>query len=197
MQLLKKNRYYKPVRLIFFFLLIWLCTHILYLAVNGVPDYRGSADVAIVLGNVVYNNGNLSPWLKTRVDKAIELYREGRVKKIFVSGGRGKGKYHYPEGDAMRAYLIKMGIPEMVIIKDNEGVNSYYTAKNFIELTQKEHFSSAIIVTHFYHIARCRYILNKLGFHNLYSVSADRFHWVDLPGAFRDVVAYYKYVAVY
>src|ERR1700738_4285333 len=77
-------------------LLVWIIIHIIYITVDGFNNYKGKADVAIILGNTVYANGSLSAWLQGRVDKALALYKEGKVKKIFASGGIGtqeNGRY--------------------------------------------------------------------------------------------------------
>ena len=182
-------------RLIFLYLSVWILSHFIYQLADGLPEYKGKADVAVVLGNKVYIDGSLSPWLKLRVNKAFELFKAGRVKKIFVSGGIEKEGQR--EGDAMKNYLVQKGVPDAAVIKDNAGVNSYATAKNFIALSKKENFSSAVIVTHFYHVPRCKYIFNKLGFKNVYSASSDGFAARDITGIIRDMAAYYKYVLVY
>ena len=69
----------------------------------------------------MYADGHLSSWLQGRVDAALKLYREKRVKKIFASGGISKNKDgNYPEGDAMKRYLVTQGVPAADVIADNE-----------------------------------------------------------------------------
>ena len=134
-------------RFIFLYFMVWILTHLIYMLADGIPDYKGKADIAIVMGNKVYTDGSLSPWLRLRVDKAYQLYKDGQVDKLFVSGGiEDEGQR---EGDAMKNYLVRKGVPDSVIIKDNYGMNSYATAQNFIKLNQTKHFSSTIIITHF------------------------------------------------
>ncbi len=189
------NRWVKRTAL---FLLAWIIIHVIYISIDGFRDYAGSADVAIILGNHVFADGSLSPWLKGRVDKALDLYRQGRVKKIFASGGISENiAGSYPEGDAMKSYLEQQGVPPVDIIADNKGVNSYFTAKNFIEWNQSQHYRNAIIVSQFYHITRCKYIMRKLGFMNVYSAASEKYAVNDALGALREVPAFYKYMLVY
>src|SRR5450432_227108 len=103
----KKMKFFKSRKLKFFisFFIVWLLLHSAYVIYDGLHDYGGKADVAIVLGNSVYADSSLSPWLKGRVDAAVKLYKEGRIKKIFASGG--KGEYGVHEGDAMKKYLVE------------------------------------------------------------------------------------------
>ena len=49
-----------------------------------------SAYVAIVLGARVYPSGRLSPMLEDRIQTALELYQQGKVKRILVSGDNGR-----------------------------------------------------------------------------------------------------------
>ena len=173
----------------------WMLSHSAYVIYDGLHNYSGKADVAIVLGNSVFAHGSLSPWLQGRVDAALQLYEEGRIKKIFVSGG--KGEYGVYEGDAMKKYLIEKNVPGNDIIKDNNGNNSYLTAKDFIALNDSLHFASAIVVSSFYHITRCKYIIKKLGYKNVEGFASSRYFWKDGYGLFREFFAFYKYVLFY
>lgn len=148
-----------------------------------------------MLGNEVYKDGSLSPWLKGRVDAALALYRNKQVKRIFVSGGVGDSKF--PEGDAMRNYLVQQGVPPEDIFTDNEGDNSYLTAKNFIALNEKEHFRSAVVVSSYFHVLRSKYIVQKLGFENVSGDHSRAYFGKDILGLMREFPAFYKYVLVY
>jgi len=193
----KKMKLLKSRKLKFFiiFFIAWLLLHSAYVTYDGLNDYSGNADVAIILGNAVFADSSLSPWLQGRVDAAIKLYQEGRVKKIFASGG--KGEYGVHEGDAMEKYLVKKDIPASDIIADNNGKNSYLTAKDFIVLNDSLHFASAIVVSSFYHITRCKYIIQKLGFKNVEGFASKKYFWQDGYGLFREFFAFYKYAIFY
>ncbi|MEP6750674.1 MAG: YdcF family protein [Bacteroidota bacterium] len=172
--------------------------HIVYITIDGFRSFKGNADVAIVLGNRVLKNDSLSPWLQGRVDEALILYKAGKVKKIFVSGGISKDKDgDHPEGDAMQKYLLRHGVPSSDVIEDNCGRNTYLTAKDFIAWNKTYHYTSAVVVSQFYHITRSKYILRKLGFKNVYSAASESHNWNDVVGTLREVPAFYKYVLVY
>jgi vancomycin permeability regulator SanA len=182
-------------RFIALLFLAWFFLHSLWVVNEGLHDFTGKADVAIVLGNTVFKDGSLSPWLKGRVDQALHLYRNRQVKKIFVSGGIGTS--FYPEGDGMHNYLLAQGVPDHDILVDNYGDNSYLTAKNFLAYNQTAHYTSAVVVTSYYHITRCKYIMHKLG---LPAVESDYSHYTtvyDWYGLTREFPAFYKYWLVY
>ena len=64
---------------------LWIFCHTLYLFIDGLNDEGKKADVAIVLGTKINNDGTLSARLQARLDQSIVLYRQQRVKKIIVS----------------------------------------------------------------------------------------------------------------
>ena len=154
-----------------------------------------------MLGNTVYPDSSLSPVLQGRVDRAIRLYQDHQVNTIMLSGGTGKelGKVtgYVPEGLAMRLYCLKKGIPADALIEDNHGENTYLSAVDLIALQKERHFESAIVVSSFYHLTRAKYIIGKLGFHNLHSASSDVFFPIDAWGLLREFAAFYKYMIVY
>jgi vancomycin permeability regulator SanA len=176
-------------------LLAWFFLHCLWVVWDGFREPPAKADIAVVLGNTVYADGSLSPWLQGRVDEALHLYRNGQVKKIFVSGGTGTSEF--PEGDGMRNYLVQQGVPGSDVLVDNLGNNSYLTAKHFVELNGQQHFSSAVMVTSYYHITRTKYITRKLGFEQVSGASSKSLFWADWYGLTREFVAFYKYMLVY
>lgn len=175
--------------------LAWFFLHCLWVVKDGLHDFTGKADVAIVLGNTVFKDGSLSPWLQGRVDEALRLYRNGQVKKIFVSGGIGTS--YYPEGDGMRNYLLAQGVPAAAILVDNLGDNSYLTAKNFLTLNRLAHYQSAVVVTSYYHITRTKYIVRELGFRAVGGAYSRYMTVHDWYGLAREFPAFYKYWLVY
>ena len=94
----------------------------------GSTDYRRDADVAVVLGARVYPDGPLSLALSDRLDTAVELFREGRVRFVLVSGATGVEGIN--EATAMRRYLLDVGLPEERVLFDPDGANTLATARH-------------------------------------------------------------------
>ena len=72
-----------------------------------------------------------------RVNKAVELYNQGRAKYILFTGGFGYGKYSYPLSYTMRDNALKLGVPEENILVEErsnhvkEGaISSLFTLEN-------------------------------------------------------------------
>jgi vancomycin permeability regulator SanA len=190
----------KIARIVSGSLLVCFFLHMVYITIDGLRSYHGSADMAVVLGNRVNADGSLSPVLRGRVDRALALYKEGRVARIMVSGGmgeQGKDPGHYPEGLAMKQYLVGRGVLPDRIVEDNHGENTYLTAKDLLPVADSLHIHSVIVVSSFYHITRSKYIIRKLGFPDVHSAASQEFFWNDLLGLPRDAVAFYKYLLVY
>ncbi len=114
--------------------------------------------VAVVFGASVFGNGDLSPILANRVDRAIELYQAGKVDRILVSGDNRHPSYNEPR--AMQEYILGRGVNPSHVVVDNSGRSTYETclrAKKVYGLDQ------AVLVTQNFHLARALYIANELG----------------------------------
>jgi len=116
------------------------------------------AEVAIVLGAYVRPNGELSYILKDRLDWGYELYRQGKIDKILVTGDHGQVEYN--EVQAMKSYLLSRGVPEEDIFMDHAGFDTYdsmYRARDVFMV------KSAIVVTQNFHLKRAVYVGSRLG----------------------------------
>jgi vancomycin permeability regulator SanA len=158
---------------------------------SGLNDRIGHADIALVLGNQVSPEGKPSPRLKARLDKAAELYREGWFPRIMVSGATGREGY--PEGTAMKEYLVGAGIPAEAVIVDDAGVDTWASAGNTADLLRGQRLESVFVITQFYHVPRSRLALSKFGVGPLYNAHADYFEWRDLYSTLRELPAWVKY----
>jgi len=158
---------------------------------SGLKDHMGKADIALVLGNTVNTDGTPSPRLRARLDKTLELYREGYFPTIIVSGGIGiEG---YDEAKVMGDYLVSHGVPADQIIMDNEGINTYASAKKTLQIIRESNKKSVFVVSQYFHLPRARLTLERLGISPVYSAHANFFEWRDIYSSLREVVAYISY----
>ena len=141
------------------------CGQVLMIALHvqtfGSTDYRRDADVAVVLGAQVRSDGSLSLALSDRLDTAVELFREGRVRFVLVSGATGVEGIN--EATAMGGYLIDAGLPADRLLVDPEGVNTLTTARNARRLMAEHRLTSALVVSHYFHLARCKLLFEEQG----------------------------------
>lgn len=131
-------------------------------------DDAQEAQAAIILGAKVREDGNLSPILKDRVDKGIDLYKAGKVSKLLISGNHKRTAYD--EVNAMTNHAIEEGVPHRDIFTDHAGFSTYeslYRARKIFRV------KSAIIVSQRFHLRRVIFVARSLGL-DAQVVAADR-----------------------
>jgi SanA protein len=182
---LKKKRMKIVLAVFIFFLLIFLggiiAVAIMNLVIlNSARPYVYSisnvpaAHTAIVPGCFVDEKGNLSDMLFDRLKTAVQLYQQGKVKKILLTGDHGIKSYD--EVNSMRKTAEKMGVPPEDIFMDHAGFCTYesmYRARDVFRV------KSAIIVTQKFHLSRSIYIARKLGIEAV-GVPADSHRYMDV-----------------
>jgi len=117
-----------------------------------------TAPVAIVFGAGLSRDGSPSPVLRDRVATAAQLYFDGKVSKLLMSGDNRFINYNEP--GAMREYAIRLGVPEEAIVLDYAGRRTYdtcYRARHIFGVEQ------AILVTQAFHLPRALFTCNMLG----------------------------------
>lgn len=120
--------------------------------------YQQDTDAVVVLGASVYADGTPSDILADRLEVAADLYKAGAAREVIVSGDNTDS--HYNESDAMRDYLVELGVPEDKIVVDPLGTDTYssiYRAKNAYGANR------IIVVTQAYHLYRALMVANGLG----------------------------------
>jgi vancomycin permeability regulator SanA len=182
-------KYRRIIKFLLAIFLIWFLGHLVYTTIDGLRDEGRNADIAVVLGSKVNEDGSLSERLKQRLKCGLHLYEMGRVKKIIVSGGLGKEGYY--EGDKMRDFLIQNGISDSLIIVDNNGNNTIATVDNTLKLKSELNYQNLIIVSQYFHVTRTKMLFRKRDFNNVSSVSPRYFEFRDVYALFREFVAYY------
>ena len=90
-------------------------------------------DAIIILGCKIKEDGTLTNLLKSRVDRAIEFSKmqmENTGKDIFFvpSGGKGSDEI-ISEAEAMKGYLIDMGIDKKKILLEDKSTSTYQNMK--------------------------------------------------------------------
>jgi len=157
----------------------------------GLHDNLHAADLAVVPGSKVNPDGRPSLMLQARLDHAIDLYRHNYFKLVLVSGGRSREGYD--EADVMRDYLITHGVPRDVILEDHDGYTTWMTAKNTAHLMAGRHLKSVLVISQYFHMARCRLAFEKFGVAPVYTSHATFWSIRDLYSVPREAVGYVAY----
>ena len=135
---------------------------------HGPGEQVAAAPVAIVFGAGLWRSGAPTPVLADRVTTAVELYEQGLVGKILLSGDNSDQGYNEPE--AMRQLALRLGVPDDALVLDFAGRRSYdtcYRARYVFGVKR------AIAVTQAYHLPRAVYSCRELGI-DASGVAADR-----------------------
>ncbi|MGB3411497.1 MAG: YdcF family protein [Microthrixaceae bacterium] len=124
-------------------------------------DDRGPADAIVVLGAAQYD-GRPSPVLRSRLDHAVELYREGVAPQIFLTGSK-KSEDRFTEAYAGFKYLRAEGVPadDLVIVDDGSTTWESLAAAN--RVMRREGVTKVVLVSSSYHNRRLQGIAGELG----------------------------------
>jgi SanA protein len=143
--------------------------------VENVPADR----VAIVFGAGLRYDGTPTAILRDRVETAVQLYQQGKVSKLLMSGDNSFVDYNEPEG--MRQYALSLGVPDEAIVLDYAGRRTYDTCYRANAIFQVQ---SAILVTQSFHLPRALFLCNSFGVesdgvaaNNIYFRKTSRFIW--------------------
>lgn len=171
-------------------LLAWLLVHTVLISLDGLRNGQQRADIGVILGNKVNEDGTLSERLTQRLACGLALYRSGRVPRLLVSGGLGREGFW--EGTKMREYLLRHGVPDSAIVVDNAGNNTQQTVRNTVQLRAKLPIRSVLVVSQFYHISRTKMLYRQAGFAEVNGASPAYFELRDIYSLLREFVAYYQ-----
>ena len=136
---------------------------LLHLFTFGSTDYTRHADVAIVLGARVYRDGTPSLALSDRLETGIQLYAIGQVQYLLVTGGIGEEGQD--EAQTMRRMAMEAGVPEDRILVDEHGCNTLMSAQGCHRLLDEQGLTTALVISHYYHLARCKMLFTEYGIH--------------------------------
>ena len=132
------------------------------------PDTAPARRVAIVFGAGLLRDGTPTPVLRDRVATAAGLYFSGKVEKLLMSGDNRFADHNEP--GAMRAYALRIGVPDEDIILDYAGRSTYDTCFRANKIFEVR---SAILVTQRFHLPRALYLCNAMGVQSI-GVPADQ-----------------------
>ena len=126
-------------------------------------------DVGIVLGGITdYDNITQTHNFNKHADRlmdAEQLYRQGIINKIMLSGGNGwLFNDGYIEANAMRDYLLLNQIPSEDILIENTSRNTMENAFNSEKILQKEYANGKfLLITSANHMRRAKFCFEKAG----------------------------------
>ena len=134
--------------------LLLLMVHITY-QFGGGDSSTLPVDCVIVFGAAVHYGNEAGPGIYRRVETAANLYHEGNVHTIFLTGGKGSEKQD-SEALVMQRLAMRMGVdPDDLVLEDkatSTWENLLYT-RGLVE-----ECSSIVGISDRYHLARIQYL---------------------------------------
>lgn len=117
------------------------------------------AGVAVVLGcSERLADGRPNRFFRLRIEAAAELYRQGRVKGLIVSGDNRRKDYDEP--GAMREALVAAGVPRDRIWCDYAGLRTLDSVLRAHRIFGQDEF---IVVSQRFHNERAVFLGRRLG----------------------------------
>lgn len=123
-------------------------------------DLLNSSQVGLLLGTSKnLKSGSRNDFFYHRIEATAELFRNGKLKKVIISGDNSRVDYNEPQD--MKMELIKNGIPDSVIFLDYAGLRTLdavvrakeiFGQDTFIVISQKFHNERAVYLARHYGI---------------------------------------------
>lgn len=114
----------------------------MYSDTNSLP----MKEFGVVFGARVYGENRLTDAARERADASILLYKEGKIKKVFVSGDNANDQ----EAENLAKHLITNGVPAENILIDKMGLDTHDTCIHL----KDNNITDATLITQSFHLPR-------------------------------------------
>lgn len=118
----------------------------------GKDSHSAEADAAIVLGAAQWN-GKPSPVFEGRLKQGIELYEQGAVEYLVLTGGKSEDAAS-SEAEVGKQYAMEKGIPEEDILYEDRSLVTEENLNNAKEVAKKNEIHSFLLVSDQFHLKR-------------------------------------------
>lgn len=161
----KSKLFNKIGKLILSLFALWLVSFIIVVTIlitSAISDKEQQVDCIITLGAGLKGE-TPTLVLVERLNYTIEYFNENPDTKIIVSGGQGPGET-ITEAEAMKRYLIDSGIPQDVILKEEQSTSTYENmifSKKLYERTFGTRLKKVMIITNDFHMFRSKMLAKR------------------------------------
>lgn len=163
--------------------LLWLSSAWALDAYGRRSPPEGGWDAAIVAGCRVMPDGRPSTALRRRTERAVDLWRQGRVQLLIFTGGVGD---HPPsEAQAAASLAASLGVPREVMVLEEASTSTEENARLAAALTQARR---VIVVSDSFHVLRCRRVFGRY-FEQVHGAGSVNDPGPRARGALREVAA--------
>ncbi len=138
---------------------------------QGYTDEARPADAIVVLGAAQWD-GVPSPVFRSRIDHAVDLWKQGVAPWFVVTGGSADGDSS-TEAAAARTYAISRGVPLEAIMGENRARSTIGSLEAIRDLFHEHGIRSAVFVSDRGHMLRVLRLASDLGIEAYGSPAAD------------------------
>jgi len=134
------------------------------MAVHEVPQ----AEAIVVLGGGVSpaGHGELYPNLESGADRvwhAARLFHASKAPLVLLTGGSDPKHSVTSEAEAMRRFMVALGVPEQVILLEQQSRNTTQNAEYSAEILAEQGVNRILLVTSAYHMPRAKGLFQAPG----------------------------------
>jgi vancomycin permeability regulator SanA len=138
------------------------------LVLSVVSQFEGNAefpvDCAIVFGAAVHGTDRAGPGITRRVRTAGDLYQEGKINRVFLTGGKGEGN-KLSEAAVMKKVAMLAGIAPEAITLEDQSRSTLENIRNTKPLI--EDCESVVAISDRYHLSRIAWLALQHELHEL------------------------------
>ncbi len=140
---------------------VWIISAVSVLVWSSRDEAR-PAQAIVVLGAAQYA-GKPSPVLRARLDHGLNLWERKLASVLILTGGTGVGDTT-SEAAVGRTYAKKRGVPDTLILVENEGRTTSESMKAVAGMLEVRGLNSALLVSDPFHMLRLRILARRFGF---------------------------------
>lgn len=158
--------------------------------IRAYPEKK--ADYCIVLGAQIRGE-RITRSLKYRLDAAYAYYNENPDCMLIVSGGQGDGE-NISEAEAMKKYLISLGVPEDRIIMEDASTSTNENLRFSYEIIKdrEDEDSAVVICSNNFHVFRALKLAENIGIDSAEGLAASSDKILEFNYMIRDSLAIFK-----
>lgn len=114
---------------------------------------------AVVCGYPAREDGSPSRYMKTRVEKAVKLWKDKKVSYLLMSGGAVQNAF--VESEVMKAYAVSLGVPKERIVTEKHSVSTYHNLKYAKDILAECGWKDCVVVTDGWHLRKADHYARK------------------------------------
>ena len=155
------KRRYKITAAMLAALMVYIAANTASIYIYAEMDEKRAADTAIILGAAADESGP-SPVYRERINHGIELYNDGYVGKLIMTGGTGEGNTH-SDAYIAKQYAVSQGIPDGDILTEDTSTITQENLEKSKLIMDENGFDTAIIVSDPLHMRRAMLLARDAG----------------------------------